>query len=556
MGFEMHDVQIQGAFATALGAIIEMQTGEGKTVVSGLAAVLRTALDPSVHVATTTDYLAERDHEGVAPIFNRLGLESAVLVQDANLEQTQAAYQKAVVYGPGYLFGFDYLRDQMAIREAEETTLGRDVLESMNGTNLNDRLAQSDHYCIIVDEADSVLIDEATTPLVLSGSTNSPEPTEAFLQALEVARQLEAEIDFECDLQKRKAHLLSAGQEKIYEALRRIGRIELARPWSTYIEHALYAEYLLVRDEHYVVRNDGISLVDQFTGRIFDDRMLRGGLHQAVEAKEGLEVNPPNRSIARITRQRFFQLYETVCGMTGTVEGSEQELQAFYSADVVRLQPHQPSKRIELPSRFFVDWDSKLKAIVAEIESLAKLRRPILVGTRTIRESHLVDDALRDVGIDAIVLNGVQDANEAAIVSEAGKAGSIMIATNMAGRGTDVKLTEEARQLGGLHVLATSRNVSNRIDRQLAGRAARQGDPGSCQFLLAADDEIFAKYDQKLGNSIASGGNKSGENNRNYSPKVSELQGEIERLGYESRRRLVHHDNWMDKIREVILSDQ
>lgn len=556
MGFDMHDVQIQGAVATALGGIIEMQTGEGKTVVSSLAAILRTAIDPTVHVATTTDYLAERDHEGVQPIFHRLGLSSAVLQQDLDFTALRAVYGHDIVYGPGYLFGFDYLRDQLTIRQSEELTLGRDVLDHINGTDLIDMLAQTEHYCIIVDEADSVLIDEATTPLVLSGATDQPEPTEPFLIALHEARDLVADEHYHCDFQKRRVELLDAGEDHIYERLKVHGRIELARPWSMYIEHALYAQHLLVRDDHYVVKDGEISLVDQFTGRIFDDRMLRGGLHQAVEAKEGLEINPPNRSIARITRQRFFHLYETVCGMTGTAAGSEPELQDFYNAEVVRLKPNRPSKRTELPTRFFSDWDAKLTAIIDEIGQLAETRRPILVGTRTIRESELIDQALRDVGVTAVVLNGIQDAEEADIIAEAGKAGSIVIATNMAGRGTDIKLTEESRDLGGLHVLATSRNNSNRVDRQLAGRAARQGDPGSCQFFVAGDDELFIQYDQKLGDSIQNAARQNGETNRNYSPKVNELQARIERLGYESRRKLVHHDNWMDQIRDAMLGAQ
>ena len=521
MGFRLHDVQIKGALATARGSIIEMQTGEGKTVVSGLAAVIRAAIDRTVHVATTTDYLAERDHESVAAIFNALGLRSAVLSHDAEPDETKSHYQCDIVYGPGYLFGFDYLRDQLRLRQAGELTLGRDVLEMINGTDFSEQLVQTQHHCIIVDEADSVLIDEAATPLILSGSETFSESTEAYTHAKAIANDLVDPDEYTIDLAMRQIALTDAGAENAYKSLRKIGRLELSRPWTTYVENALYAEHLLVRDEHYVVRDEGISLVDQLTGRIFDDRTLRGGLHQAVECKEDLEVKPPNRSMARVTRQRFFQMYDTVCGMTGTASGSEEELEFFYEAKIVPLQPNVPSKRIELPTRFFADWGAKCIAIVDEVKRLRETGRPILIGTRTIRESDLVDQVLQQHAIHCTVLNGVQDADEADIIKEAGKVGSLMIATNMAGRGTDIKLTAESRELGGLHVLATQRNSSARVDRQLAGRAARQGDPGSCQFFVAADDELFTRHGHKLRDQIraASKHNRvAGESKRDFSP--------------------------------------
>lgn len=558
MGFKMHDVQIKGALATARGSIIEMQTGEGKTVVSGLAAVIRAALDTTVHVATTTDYLAERDHESVVAIFDILGIRSAVLSHDAKPEQTKRFYQCDIVYGPGYLFGFDYLRDQLLLRQAGELTLGRDVLEQINGTDLSNQLVQTQHNCIIVDEADSVLIDEAATPLILSGTESFSESTEAYQHAQALAAALEDPQEFTIDLAKRQIELTDDGVENVYQALREIGRLELSRPWTTYVQNALYAAHLLIRDEHYVVRDDEISLVDQLTGRIFDDRTLRGGLHQAVECKEKLEIKPPNRSMARVTRQRFFQMYNTVCGMTGTASGSEEELEFFYDATIVPLQPNVPSKRIELPTRFFANWDAKVTAIVAEVKRLQATRRPVLIGTRTIRESQLIDETLQADGIHCTVLNGVQDADEADIIKNAGKPQSLMIATNMAGRGTDIKLTAESRELGGLHVLATQRNSSHRVDRQLAGRAARQGDPGSCQFFVAADDDLFTQYGQKLSERILTAATHSnnanwGESDRDFSQQVLQLQQAIESHAYESRRQLVHHDNWMDQIRESMV---
>ena len=554
MGFSMHDVQIKGALATATGSIIEMQTGEGKTVVSGLAAVIRAAVDASVHVATTTDYLAERDHDAVKDIFIALGISSAVLSAEANSHETQQHYQSSIVYGPGYLFGFDYLRDQLLLRDFGELTLGRDVLQRINGTDIQQQLAQTQHHCIIVDEADSVLIDEAATPLILSGSETFDESTEAYPNAATIADNLTVDTHYTIDFAQRQIELTEDGNERSYASLRELGRLQLSRPWTEYVKNALYAQHLLIRNEHYVVREEAVALVDQLTGRIFDDRTLRGGLHQAVECKEQLPINPPTRTKARITRQRFFQLYDTVCGMTGTAAGSEEELQFFYDATIVPLPPNVPNKRIELPTRFFADRDAKFAAIVQEVQRLQATRRPVLIGTRTIRESLALDETLRAVNVQCTVLNGVQDADEADIIHAAGQIGSLMIATNMAGRGTDIKLSKEARQLGGLHVLATQRNSSHRVDRQLAGRAARQGDPGSCQFFVAADDDLFTQHGHKLAEQIRQAGQRDGgESEFDFSVQIFTLQQHIERHSYTSRKSLVHHDNWMDQIRETMV---
>ena len=356
IGYRLHDVQIRGALAAAAGSIIEMQTGQGKTVVCGLTALIRSVFDRSIHVATTSDYLAERDYESVRPIFDFLGTSSSVIRLDADPRETLAAYRCQITYGPGYLFGFDYLKDQIRLKENESLTLGRDVLDSIHGRHLADELAQPIHQTIIVDEADSVLIDESTTPLILSGGSDDvvgPRTIEGFRIARQVARQLDLRNHFTVDRAQRIVELTRAGLQRIHEELARYGRLELLQPWPVYIKNALFAEHLLLRDEHYVVDEHQIKLVDQNTGRIFEDRTLRGGLHQAVEAAEGLDINPPNRTLARVTRQRFFQLYERICGMTGTATGSEQELEHFYGSHVVPLQPHQPCKRIELPDRFF-----------------------------------------------------------------------------------------------------------------------------------------------------------------------------------------------------------
>lgn len=562
MGFFPHDVQIRGALATAAGNIIEMQTGEGKTIVTAMAAAIRSAFDPSVHVATTTDYLAERDHDTVAPLFNRLGIPSTVLSKKDQPAETKLAYQCRIVYGPGYLFGFDYLHDQMVIRKAAETTLGRTVLEKISGTDLKSQLAQTDHACILVDEADSVLIDEATTPLILSAPSLAAECTPVQRRSFEFARLVGDELregeDYQVDRVEQTIEIGESGRGHSFRRFNENGRLELERPWDDYVRNALYAKHLLIRDEHYVVIDDALALVDQMTGRIFDDRTLRGGLHQAVEAKEGISITPPNSSVARVTRQRFFQLYDCVGGMTGTATGSEDELNHFYGTDVVPFEPHLPNKRIELPTRFFLNFDQKLGAIIREVSEFRKTGRPLLIGTRTIRESHQVFEALTREEIQCTLLNGIQDADEANIIARAGEKGAIVIATNMAGRGTDIKLTPESRRLGGLHVLATSCNRSARVDRQLAGRSARQGDPGSCQFFVAADDDIFLRFGQRLSHEIIRAASAAGECDAAdatvFASRLYQLQRLIERHEYETRRKLVRHDRWMDSIREAMVA--
>lgn len=553
-GFQLHDVQVAGAAAAASGAIIEMQTGEGKTIVCGSAALLRSIFDLSVHVATTTDYLAERDFEENQNLFTSLATSANVLRQSASVTETRRAYRCRITYGPGYLFGFDYLRDQVKIRSAEEIILGRDVLERINGFGLDDQLLQHTHQTIIVDEADCVLLDEATTPLILSQPVrNAAEcSVEPFLLANRVAQDLRSEVDFVIDTQARRIALTESGSMLAYDAFRERGDLQLNRPWSVYLENALYANQFLTRDEDYVVNQGRVQLVDQNTGRILEDRQLRGGLHQAVESKEDVDINPPNETSARLTRQRFFSLYERVCGMTGTICGNEKEVEHFYRAAIAPFKPHQTSQRFQFPTRFFASWDTKLAAIADDAVQRHRTGQPILIGTRTIRESNRVDQALKANGIKATVLNGVQDEDEAKIVARAGVLGAITIATNMAGRGTDIKLTDEARAAGGLHVICTQHHTSQRIDRQLIGRSARQGDPGSYQFFVSGDDELFVQHAEQLGSRIRKSAEKGGESCRDFSPEILRLQNRLELEQFQLRRSLVRQDQWMDQIRETM----
>ena len=555
MGFRLHDVQIKGALATANGSIIQMNTGEGKTMVCGLASLLRSVKDNSVHVATTNAYLAERDHESVRPIFELLGTTSAFIGPDSQPAEVRKSYRRNITYAPGYMFGFDYLRDQLLVRDYESVTLGRDVLSKINGTNFSHQLSQTSHNCIIVDEADSVLIDESTTPLLLSGPAKSTNESalSAYIKAHQTSITLQTDQDFLIDEAKKTIELTDQGLESIHHALNQIGQLQLCQPWSKYVTNALYAERFLVRDEDYVVDDDKIKLVDQNTGRIFDDRSLRAGLHQAIEAKEELPINPPNSTMARVTRQRFFQLYDVVCGMTGTAVGSEAELKHFYNVDIVPLQPNKKCRRIELADRFFDSWDSKLRAIVEEVLQRRNNPQPILIGTRTIRESLRIKEAIHQHGVDCQVLNGMQDQTEAELVSEAGSPGKITIATNMAGRGTDIKLSDEAKAAGGLHVIGSQRFESRRVDRQLAGRAARQGDPGSCQFFIAADDPVIKDYSPLLGKRMVACADANGRCRRDFTQELINLQNQIESTSFQRRLKLVQQEGWLDNVRKTMV---
>lgn len=552
--FDLHDVQIQGALATANGYIIQMNTGEGKTLVCGLASLIRSTTDASVHVATTNAYLAERDHAELEPIFSLLGTTSAFIGLDSQPGKIRSAYRCNITYAPGYMFGFDYLKDQIQLREYESTTLGRDVLENINGEDFSSKLSQTNHNSIIVDEADSVLIDESTTPMLLSGPPESSSDSSiwAFKFANEIVSQLTEPADYTVDSVTKKIELTVTGVHTIHEILACQDKLELYRPWSEYVSNALYARHFLICDENYVVADGKVKLVDQNTGRIFDDRSLRSGLHQALEAKEGLQINPPNVTVARITRQRFFQLYNQVCGLTGTAIGCENELAHFYDSKVKAFQPNIPCKRILHPDRFFKDWDSKLAAIVEDIEQRRTSGQPILVGTRTIRESILIDDALKASGIDCQVLNGVQNEMESELIADAGQVGKITIATNMAGRGTDIKLSDEARSAGGLHVIGSQRFESRRVDRQLAGRSARQGDPGSCQFFISADDQLLEEHSSSLAQKIVNASVQNGNCSTDFSNEIEQLQATVEIEAFEQRKKLVRQEVWFDEVRETV----
>lgn len=552
-GFRLHDVQIRGFLECCGPTVAEMRTGEGKTVVTAAAAAMNILTAENVHVATTNAYLAGRDYEETAPLFERLGISSGILPEGQDVPKAKQAYESQITYGPGYQFGFDYLRDQVFLRTNRQSTLGQRTINSIQGRDLSANLMQTFdvHATMLVDEADSVMIDEAVVPLVISGAARGFENSEPFDFALQIAQRLEQDKDFKIESPGNLITVLKSAEENCHELIADKD-FDLARPWRIYISNALRAIHVLKRNKDYVVRDGEVQIVDQYTGRIFSDRTWQDGLHQAVEGKEGLQIKSAPPSVARVTRQNYFKLYEQLTGLTGTATQVINEFRSVYGVKTVCIPTNLPCIRKQLPYRFFADLEAKIAGVAADTENRHRTRQPILIGTRTIAESIQISDALKAKGLDAVVLNGLQDEGEAEIVALAGLPGTITIATNMAGRGTDIKVPDESQKAGGLHVIGFSPNESYRIDRQLAGRAARQGQPGSVQFFVSSDDEVISEYGKSLGRKIKSRAHSNGETKTSFTRELGALQEKIEQVKYENRMSLMRKDRWMDLVRETI----
>ena len=550
----MYDVQLQAIGACLGQNIVEMHTGEGKTVVTGSIAAVKTLLEPYVHVGTTNTYLAERDLESMQATYDLLGITFGLLPEESSEDQSRRAYRQQIVYGPGYQFGFDYLRDQMELRNKRASGIGMTMTNRIRGTDPLQNLIQGKtHYLALIDEADSVLIDEALTPLIISMPSNTYEDSAPYLIAKKIAADFQKDKDYQVELPSKKIEVTDAAMKRAHESVAR-QKMNLSRPWRTYINNAIRANESVERNVDYVVVEGQVQIVDQHTGRILPDRTWQNGLHQAIEAKEGVEIQQGRDSTTQITRQRYLQSYTGLAGLTGTASSATAEFRSVYGCGVVPIPTNKPCIRDVLRPRFFASQDDKLKAIAAEVEKRHTTKQPILVGTKTIRESLQVREHLIARGLTPIVLNGVQDQDEADIVAAAGKAGAITIATNMAGRGTDIKPDPTALQAGGLHVIGCSPNASKRTDRQLVGRAARQGQPGSAQFFVAATDSVIADNRRSLAKQMVRRSNREGESG-DFSRELSRLQDEIEDRGYQQRQQMILRDRWMDTVREAIEKD-
>jgi len=546
---ELYDVQLMAGLVLATGAVAEMQTGEGKTLAAALPAYLGALAGRGVHVATVNSYLARRDCQLLRAAYELLALRVGRL-DESDHARKRDAYACDITYGTGYELGFDFLRDQRSARSRPRRALGEAFRLGLRGDfQRSDPPLQRGLELVIIDEIDSVLLDEANTPLILSGEvpghTVSVEP---YHRAREVADRLVPDRHFTRAEGSRPLSLTIEGAAAIFADPDLLPGGSLLRPWSSYVEQALQALYGLRKDTDYVVREGQVLLVDPYTGRIFAERTWRDGLHQAVEAREGVAITAEKRAVARISRQRYFQQYARICGMTGTARGHQGEFHQFYRLPVVVIPTRLPCRRVELADRYLGTAAAKWAAIAREAARRHAAGQPLLVATRTIRDSHLLADELRSAGVPHQLLNGVQDADEASIIAGAGQAGAVTIATNMAGRGTDIKLTAAARESGGLHVIGGEHHDSRRVDRQLAGRAARQGDPGSCQFFVSGDDALLRRFAPRLSRALQQIGPRPGGLGRGYASALRRAQRRAERHSYRQRCRLCQQEQWLDDL--------
>ncbi|MEZ6061183.1 MAG: translocase [Planctomycetaceae bacterium] len=547
---QLYDVQIQAAVELTRGRVAQMQTGEGKTYVAIAVATHLALAGLGVHVATPNAYLAERDCRLATPVLAALQMTAGLLPERVEAAQKRPAYDCDVTYATGNEYGFDYLRDQLTLRQEAGGELGSGVLRRLNNPDPDQRrtMQRGLVFCI-VDEADSVLIDDAGSPLVLSIASTGPAPDESVHRAAcDFVGQLEQPVHFRIDPASGHVALTETGLTRCYQDDVAIPSAHLLRPWTQYVEQALRARYLFRRHVHYVVADDEVRIVDESTGRIFEDRSWQDGLHQAIEAREGLPVSAEKEAAARITRQRFFRLYRNLCGMTGTAIGCEQEFAAVYGKAVAAIPLRVPSARVLLPTRFFATADAKRDAIRNSVAEQVASGRPVLVGTRSIVDSEILARLLDDCGIPHELLNGLQSAEEADVVARAGRSRSVTIATNLAGRGTDIALDPAVREHGGLHVIVAECQLSGRMDRQLIGRCARQGDPGSAQTFVSAEDSLLQRYGQWLASAIVRDAGPDDESPTDFSSYVARVQAAAERAQFVARRNLLQHDASRDSL--------
>ncbi|EGF28873.1 preprotein translocase subunit SecA [Rhodopirellula baltica] len=503
---ELFEVQLRAGLIVSSGwisrrgGVAEMQTGEGKTYALFVASLIAALPGRGVHIATPNAYLAQRDHEQLRETWSLLGVKSSCLPEDSSADAAHAAYRADVTYGPGHAFGFDYLRDQLAMDTAARQRPGSTLLRRLNSESSTPRL-QRGLAVALVDEIDHVLIDDALSPLLLSGTLpGEADDAAVHRHALKTATSLHGEEDFLAT--GHQIELTDTGLNRAYEAVEDWSDASLRRPWHEYVELALQATLLLRRDIDYVIEDESVRIVDQSTGRIYEDRTWSGGLQQAIEAKEELPIQRESESLAKITRQRFYRSYDYLAGVTGTAGDCREELKSVYGLNVQTVQPRLPSKRIVHPTHVTLTPKQKFVAIANEARRIADSGRCVLVGTLDIETSHQVAEEVRRQGLSCELLNGLQNAEEAEIIAQAGQPHAITVATNLAGRGTDIRLNAEVAAKGGLHVIVAEHHRSSRVDRQLIGRCARCGDPGSSRHFLSAEDNFVSQSAPWVGRAI------------------------------------------------------
>ncbi len=534
LGMRPFDVQLVGGIVLHQGKIAEMKTGEGKTLVATMPVYLNALLGRGVHVVTVNDYLAKRDSEWMGKIYKFLGLSVGCIVHGLEDSERKEAYKADVTYGTNNEFGFDYLRDNMKFR-----------LEDM---------VQRELYYAIVDEVDSILIDEARTPLIISGP--SEKSTELYYRINRIIPRLKKDVHFTVDEKSNTVALTEEGVAKVEELL---GVNNLYDPKNIdlihHVNQALKAHYLFKRDVHYVVKSGKVIIVDEFTGRLMPGRRYSDGLHQALEAKEGVRIENENQTLATITFQNYFRMYEKLAGMTGTAETESEEFAKIYNLDVIVIPTHKKMIRVDYPDCIYKTEKEKFKAVVEEIKELHKQGRPVLVGTVSIEKSERLSAMLKRAGIPHQVLNAKHHEKEAEIIARAGQKGAVTISTNMAGRGTDIVLGEGVAELGGLHVIGTERHESRRIDNQLRGRAGRQGDPGSSRFYLSLEDDLMRIFaSDRIARIMDKVGMEEGVpiENKIVTRAIENAQKQVEAYNFSIRKQLLEFDDVMNHQREII----
>lgn len=557
-GLYPYDVQILGGIELYRGRIAEMKTGEGKTLVAAMPSFLMALSGKGVHVVTVNDYLAKRDAADIGRIHTFLGLSVGCVTNDTNPTDRKKAYQCDITYVTNTELGFDYLRDNMVVKPERRVQRGL-------------------HYCII-DEVDSILIDEARTPLIISGAQTKEmniyqhcdmiasmlvkgkkSPEVSKVDMISGVREQE-EGDYIVDEKEHTVHLTDAGVAKV-EKMLGISNYSSDRYGDVrhHLQMALQAHGLMHRDKDYIVRDGEVVIVDEFTGRVMPGRVFSDGLHQAIEAKEHVEVHPETNTLATITYQNFFNKYAIKCGMTGTAKTSAEEFKTIYGLVVCVVPTNVPVQRVDEGDVVFLTREAKRKAVVAEILDAYKRRQPVLVGTTTIKESEILSEHLKAFNIPHNVLNAKYHKQEAEIISHAGEAGRITIATNMAGRGTDIKLTDEAREAGGLYVIGTERHEARRIDNQLRGRSGRQGDPGKSKFFLSLDDDVMRLFgSSKILDMLKSMGLDEWApiEHKSITGLVDKAQKKIEGVNFGIRKSLLDFDEVNNEQRELIYAQR
>ncbi|QYR22120.1 preprotein translocase subunit SecA [Paenibacillus sp. sptzw28] len=529
-----YDVQLIGGMVLHDGKISEMKTGEGKTLVATLPVYLNALLGKGVHVVTVNDYLAMRDSEQLGQLYNFLGLTVGCNLHGLTHAEKQEAYACDITYGTNNEFGFDYLRDNMVLYK--------------------EQMVQRPLYFAIIDEVDSILIDEARTPLIISGQ--AAKSTELYFAADRFVSRLKEEEDYTVDVKLRSVTLTDAGVEKSERAFGIENLFDHANVLlNHHIQQALKAHAIMKRDVDYVVQDDEVIIVDEFTGRLMAGRRYSDGLHQAIEAKEQIKVQNESMTLATITFQNYFRMYRKLAGMTGTAKTEEEEFKKIYGLDVIQVPTNRQMIRNDIADVVYKTQTGKFKAVVEEIVDRHSKNQPVLVGTVSIENSERLSEMLKKRGITHKVLNAKYHAEEAEIISRAGQAGSVTIATNMAGRGTDIILGSEVPAVGGLHIIGTERHESRRIDNQLRGRAGRQGDPGSSQFYLSLEDELMRRFGSEniMGMMERLGFEEDQPiESRLITRAIESAQKRVEGNNFDLRKVVLQYDDVMNQQREII----